>query len=163
MNESEQLKLQAYLDGELTSLERAEVATLLEGSADARQLLAELQHTQAAIRGNESERSLDCSREFYWSRIERELSATTQEAAPTPGISLLQWLRGHVRSVAGVGIAAAAVIVGLVFFPVHAQATESDWEVLHPDTGMVSLRDYQNGITVVMLYDRTTPGFTSGK
>lgn len=162
MNESEQLKLQAYLDGELTGRERAEVAKLLDVRGDARELLAELQHTRAALRGNEPERKLDCSREFYWSRIERELNAPAQEAVPAIGEGLLHWLRGHVRSLAGAGVAVAAVIATLIFFPVRARATESDWEVLHPDTGMVSLRDYQNGITVVMLYDRSTPGFTSG-
>ena len=162
MNESEQLKLQAYLDGELTGREREEVARQPDQRADARELLAELQHTRSAIRGNEPEHRLDCSREFYWSRIERALAATDQETAPAPGIGLLHWLRGHLRSMAGVGLAAAAITVTLVFFPLRARAAESDWEVIHPGTGMVSLRDYQSGITVVMLYDRTTPGFTSG-
>jgi len=162
MNELEPLKLQAYLDGELTGREREEVARLLDEREDARQLLAELQHTRAALRSHEVERKLECSREFYWSRIERELAATPQVTAPAPGVNLLHWLRGHVRSVAGFGIAVAVVIVTVVFLPVRAQAAESEWEVLHPQTGMVNLRDYQSGITVVMLYDRSRPDFTSG-
>ena len=162
MNESEQLKLQAYLDGELTGRERDEVAKLLDAREDARELLAELQHTRAAVRGNEPERKVDCTREFYWSRIEREMDATSQDAEPAVGVGLFQWLRGHVRSVAGAGVALAVLALTFTVFMQRASVTESDWEVLHPETVMVSLRDYQAGITVVMLYDRTTPGFTSG-
>ena len=162
MNESEQLNLQAYLDGELTGRERDEVARLLDEREDARQLLAELQHTRAAIRGNEPVRTLDCSREFYWNRIERELAGSVQEDAPTPAVNLVHWLRGHLRSVVGTGIAVAALALLLTLFTAGPAVAESEWEVLHPQTGMVNLRDYQNGITVVMLYDRSRPDFTSG-
>lgn len=162
MNETEQLKLQAYLDGELTGRERDEVAELLDKRDDARELLAELQHTRAAIRGNEPARRLDCSREFYWSRLERELAGSVQEDGPAPAVNLLHWLRGHLRTVVGTGMAVALLALTLTLFSAGPAAAESEWEVLHPQTGMVSLRDYQSGITVVMLYDRTTPGFTSG-
>ncbi len=162
MNEQEQLKLQAYLDGELTDRERGEVAALLDERADARELLAELQHTRAALHGNEPVRTLTCSREFYWHRLERELTAAEQEAGPAPAVTLLHWLRGHLRPILGTGVVVALLALTLTLFSTAPVAAESDWEVLHPETGMVSLRDYQNGITVVMLYDRSTPGFTSG-
>jgi anti-sigma factor RsiW len=163
MNESEQLKLQAYLDGELTERERADVAALLDAEEDARRLLAELQQTRSAIRDNEPGRSLDCSREFYWKGIAAKLASSPGETAPTPGVNLMQWLRGHVRSLVGTGVAVAALALLLTLFGAGPAVAESDWEVLHPQTGMVSLRDYQSGITVVMLYDRTKPDFTSGE
>lgn len=163
MNESEQLKLQAYLDGELTDRERADVAALLGADEDARQLHAELRHTRTAIRDNEPGRSLDCSREFYWNGIKSRLEDSSVETAPIPAASLMQWLRGHVRSLVGTGVAVAALALLLTLFSAGPAVAESDWEVLHPQTGMVSLRDYQSGITVVMLYDRTKPDFTSGE
>lgn len=163
MNEQEQLKLQAYLDGELTSRERDEVAGLLDARADGRELLVELQHTRAALRSGEVERRLDCSREFYWTRIEREISTTVQETGTPPVFGWLGWLRRHVAQAAGAGAALALLAISLtVFYPQRVTA-ESEWEVLHPETGMVNLRDYQSGITVVMLYDRTKPDFTSGQ
>jgi anti-sigma factor RsiW len=163
MNEQEQLKLQAYLDGELTSRERDEVAGLLDARADGRELLVELQHTRAALRGGELERRLDCSREFYWNRIEREISAAVQEPATPPVVGWLGWLRRHVAQAVGAGAALALLAISLtVLYPPRVTA-ESEWEVLHPHTGMVNLRDYQSGVTVVMLYDRTKPDFTSGQ
>ncbi len=163
MNELEQLKLQAYLDGELTSRERDDVAGLLDARADARELLGELQHTRAALRGGELDRRLDCSREFYWNRIEREISAAAQEPGTPPVVGWLGWLRRHVAQAAGAGAALALLTISLVVFYPQRVTAESEWEVLHPQTGMVNLRDYQSGITVVMLYDRTKPDFTSGQ
>lgn len=165
MNEQEQLNLQAYLDGELTGREREEVARLLDAREDARALLAELQHTRATLQAGEQERALDCSREFYWSAIERGIrSAEPQTSKPT-GLGIMAWLRRHPLPIAGAAAVACLAISGFMFLhhPAPSRLGESDWEVLHPGTGMVNYRDFQNGITVVMLYDRTTPDFTSGK
>jgi anti-sigma factor RsiW len=141
MNEQEKLKLQAYLDGELTSRERNEVAGLLDARADAREMLLE----------------------FYWNRIEREISAAAREPGTLPVVGWLGWLRRHVGQAAGAGAALTLVAISLVVFYPQPVTAESEWEVLHPQTGMVNLRDYQSGITVVMLYDRTKPDFTSGQ
>lgn len=162
MNEPEQLKLQAYLDGELTSRERDDVAGLLDARADARELLGELQHTRAALRSGEVGRRLECSREFYWNRIERAISAAVQEPGTPPVVGWLGWLRRHFAPAAGAGAALALLTISLIVFYPQRVTAESEWEVLHPQTGMVNLRDYQSGITVVMLYDRTKPDFTSG-
>lgn len=168
MKENEQLKLQAYLDGELTGREREEVAKLIDAREDVRALLAELQHTRAALRQGEPERRLDCSREFYWSQIERgiESQAVEASAGKGAGIGVLSWMRRHFAQVAGAA-AVACLIATLAIFVNHsasrAPLAESEWEVFHPNTGMVNYRDYENGITVVMLYDRSSPDFTSGK
>lgn len=168
MNEQEHLKLQAYLDGELNGRERDEVIRLLDTREDARELMAELQNTRAALRGAEPERRLDCSREFYWSGIERGINTATAETPAAAGIGLLAWLRRHVAQVTAAA-AAVCLITTVAIFSRHPGATpnpslaESDWEVLHPGTGMMSYRDFENGITVVMLYDRTNPDFTSGQ
>lgn len=163
MNEQEQLKLQAYLDGELTNRARNEVAGLLDAREDARELLRELQHTRAALRGGELERRLDCSREFYWNRIQREISAAAQEPGTPPAVAWFGWLRRHFAQAMGAGAALTLLVISLIVYYPQRVTAESEWEVLHPQTGMVNLRDYQSGITVVMLYDRTKPDFTSGQ
>jgi len=166
MNEQEQLKLQAYLDGELTGREREEVAGLLDHRADARELLAELQHVRAALRDGDPDVRLDCSREFYWSGIERALATTPAGSGLGTGLGLTAWLRRHLAPLAGAAAGLALMATTVLVFNHPAASTEmraeGEWEVVHPDTGMVNYRDYQNGITVVMLYDRSTPGFTSG-
>jgi hypothetical protein len=168
MNEEQQLKLQAYLDGELAGREREEMAGLLAADEGARALHEELRHTRSALRENEPERRLDCTREFYWGGVERgiERSAFDTDSAASPGE--VSWLRRFFAPIAGALAVVALLFVTLSDFsfnpsPSSPVATaESEWEVLHPETGMVNYRDYQNGITVVMLYDRSTPGFTSG-
>jgi anti-sigma factor RsiW len=83
MKEETQFKLQAYLDGELSPAERNEIEALLRQDADARALLAELRQTTAAFSGYEAGIKLPESREFYWSKIQREIrrspEATTRE------------------------------------------------------------------------------------
>jgi anti-sigma factor RsiW len=166
MNEQEQLKLQAYLDGELAGWEREQVATMIEVRDDARALLEELQHTRAALRQGEPDRRLDCTREFYWSGVEQGIQNPLPEPVTISRDGWFAWLRQHLAPVAGAVAAAAVLIVTVAVFSFHTGAApalvESEWEVLHPNTGMVNFRDYQNGVTVVMLYDRSTPGFTSG-
>ncbi len=84
MNIDQQLKLQSYLDGELSERESQEVANWLAADAEARALFAELKNTTTALAGNELEVKLPESREFYFSKIqrqiEREANTTTRKA-----------------------------------------------------------------------------------
>ena len=73
MNQELQLKLQAYLDGELAPAELREITELLAQDTESKALYAELQATKALVRGNELEHKLGESREFYWSKIAREI------------------------------------------------------------------------------------------
>lgn len=161
MSEHEQLKLQAYLDGELTEKERPEVAQWLDSSDEARQLLAELQHTRNAVHGDELERKLDCTREFYWNSIAREIEKTGSAAVGHRGEGLVGWLRHHMAQIAGAVAGVALVAFTFVAMTEEPEA-DSVWEVLDPDMAMVNYSDFENGITVVMLYDQSIPGFTPG-
>ena len=76
-----ELKLQAHLDGELTPAESREVDNLLASDAGARELLAELTLVQKCMAGNEPEARVPETREFYWSKIQREIG---RSANPTP-------------------------------------------------------------------------------
>jgi len=81
MDDKAQLKLQAYLDGELPEGEARELATGLAQDQEAAALLAELRQTRDAIAGSEQVRALPESREFYWSKIQR---AIERAEAPAP-------------------------------------------------------------------------------
>lgn len=161
MNEQEQLKLQAGLDGELTDREMAEVAGWLECRPEARQLKGELDYVRTALRGNELERTLVSSREFYWNRIAAAIEKPSAETVADHHGGFVRWILRHLGQVAGV--AAALALLFFTFTSLDAEPLpESDWKVLDPNTGMANYRDYKNGVTVVMLYDRSTPGFTPG-
>ena len=73
MNVELGIKLQAHLDGELTGRDAQQVAALLESDVEARALFNELQQTRTVLKGNEPEFRLPESREFFWSKIEREI------------------------------------------------------------------------------------------
>jgi len=110
MNQEVGLKLQAYLDGELSATEAREVSSLIEKDADARSLYAELQQTSVALKGNEPDRRLPESREFFWSKIEREIQRL--DAEPAPGTSWwLTFARRHMAAVSGFGVATALLLV----------------------------------------------------
>jgi len=156
MSEEQQLRLQAYLDGELPEEERRQVESWLASDEGARALLDELSSTVNALRENEPEHRPDCSREFYWSGIAREI-----EKAETPASNLaskdgvLRWLMRHLAPVATGAV--ALVVLAIFSFPKSAPeepVVDSAWEVLDPDTAMVNYTDFENGITVVMLYDQ---------
>src|SRR5260370_22648469 len=99
MNHESELKLQAFLDCELPEAEAREVANWLARDQEAALLLAELRRTREALSGFESTIRLPESREFFWSKIEREIRRQEQTApvsGPAPKPSF--WLRFLVPS-----------------------------------------------------------------
>src|SRR6516165_10549542 len=87
MDDKAQLKLQAYLDGELPEGEARELATGLAQDQEAAALLAELRQTRDAIAGSEQVRALPESREFYWSKIQRAIERAEAPAPQPAGVS----------------------------------------------------------------------------
>jgi len=113
MKEELQLDLQAYLDGELSSKDAREVAARIEIDPEASALHTQMQQTSALLKGNEVDRRLPQTREFFWSQIERQISREEQRGT-TSAPWWLEFLRRHVGAVSGVGVAAALVILGAV-------------------------------------------------
>src|SRR5260370_37928654 len=119
MDNESQLKLQAFLDGELPKAEAAEVANWLARDQEAALLLAELRRTREALSGFGSTIRLPESREFFWSKIEREIRRQERTASvfgPEPKPSF--WLRflvpsGALAIVAATLLFAAAQVVVL--------------------------------------------------
>src|SRR5207248_10178203 len=81
INHQTELKLQAYLDEELASGEASEIRELLERETEARSLWEELNATRTLLAGNELEFKLPGTREFYWSKIRRQIEREDQRAA----------------------------------------------------------------------------------
>ena len=112
MNLDQQLKLQSYLDGELSPRESRQVTELLKVDASARALLEELKITKTALAGNELEVKLPESRDFFFSKIQRQIERETQAQAQTQKaperIPILAQLRRYFLPLAG---ATAAVIL----------------------------------------------------
>jgi anti-sigma factor RsiW len=152
MNADLELKLQAYLDGELPAGEVKGVEALLAQNAGARDLLAELTNTRAALSGHEAGIKLPESREFYWSKIQREIQREAAVPRAEASLSALGWLRRFVTPVGAV----AAVLLGVMM--VHHQlggsrsgfaagAVETDFA----DAESFTYRDYDSGTTLVWL------------
>ena len=78
MNIDQQLQLQSYLDGELSPGETRQVTELLKVNAEARALLAELKNTTTALSGSELEIKLPETRDFFFSKIQRQIEREEQ-------------------------------------------------------------------------------------
>lgn len=145
MNQETQYKLQAYLDGELSEADRAGIETLLARDAGAQALLAELRHTTGALAGYEAEIKLPESREFYWSKIQREIQ---RQPAPVraDGWSLSAWLR---RILAPAGALAAVAIVVMLSLP--RAGGGGDYFAASGDAVAFTYQNYKTGTTLVWL------------
>jgi len=113
MTEEQQLKVQAFLDGELPESDSREVAAWLARDADAAALMGELKNTRQALKEFEQPASVKLpeSREFYWSKIKREIERTTPAPAAAERASLFTWFR---RALMPLGTVAALALVALV-------------------------------------------------
>ena len=113
INYETQLKLQAYLDGELSAGEAKAIADLLASEPGAQALYQELRIARSLLSGNELERKLPESREFYWSKIQRQIERV--ESTLTDGVAEPEAPRWWTRFLAPVG-----VLAGLTIFVVVA-------------------------------------------
>ncbi|MBA4146824.1 MAG: hypothetical protein H0X66_01830 [Verrucomicrobia bacterium] len=155
MNHEQQLQLQAYLDGELSDRESRKVTDLLASNEEARNLFSELQFTRTALVENEPEFKLPESREFFWSKIQREIRQT--EAAPVPtaaGVSVFAWLQRYLMPVSVVAVLA---VIG-IFAMSKSQPTQTAYafgeiEALNGDMDSITFRSEAERMTVIYLYD----------
>lgn len=148
-----ELKLQAHLDGELTLAETREVEGLLAGDADARELLAELTLVQTCLAGNEPEARVPESREFYWSKIQREIDRASNPAPVRRG-----WLRAFQgRLLWSTGALAGIALAALFLFDGRGLSTYSQPEEvsnLNEEMNSISFRSETHQMSVVYLFDR---------
>jgi anti-sigma factor RsiW len=159
INHDSQLKLQAFLDGELSAREAEEVQRWLAKDQEAQLLLAELQNTNASLVGYEAEIKLPESREFFWSRIQREIERQTPAPVSKPSFSLAGWLQRHLVPASGLGVALLAILLVVQLHPASASQL-GEMELSSNDMGAVTFRNQEEKVTVVWLYDRSDSEFT---
>jgi anti-sigma factor RsiW len=149
IDQEAKLKLQAYVDNELSNRESLEIAARVERDPEARALCAELKEIRTLLACDELEVKLPESREFYWSKIEREiLRGSAQAAEPVPS-GRYWWTRFFAPAV---GFAVLLITTLLVLRP-HPMASRLSelHEIESPldDTSTISFHSQSAGMTVV--------------
>ena len=145
MTKEQQVRLQAFLDGELPEREMREVAAWIAANPEAAALQLELTNTRQALKDFEKDIKLPESREFFWSKIERELNRVERAQAARPEVSPFLWLRRGLISAGGL----AVVLVGLLIAWPRPATAQPEVETALADCGALTYRDEQAGMTVV--------------
>jgi anti-sigma factor RsiW len=140
-----QLKLQACLDGELSPRRARRLQGRLAGDPEAQALLRELKATTGALAAFDQDLKLPESREFFWSKIEREIRRLPQpEPARAPASLLAGWRRWLTPAGALAAVLLAALLLGR---PARAPQIESGLA----DSGALTYRDFAASATIVWL------------
>lgn len=143
------MKLQAYIDGELPEGEAREAANRLAADSEAVALLAELRNTRKAIKGFEETIKLPETREFYWSKIEREIQRLEVKTEPV-SIPFSARLRRLLLPAAACALLAIAGFVAVQQI-VPTGSSSPQLETASLDPGAITYRDDAQGVTVVWL------------
>jgi len=153
INHEFELKLQAYLDKELSGADAAEVERRLSEDGEGQALLEELRNTKAAMAAGEPEIKLPENREFYWSKIAREIERLeTPARVATRKVSWFAWARGHLKPLSGVAILSCLAMITML----HSQRAGGQFgemELASDDMGAYTFRDQQQKMTMVWFYD----------
>jgi anti-sigma factor RsiW len=152
-----QLKLQAYLDGELSEAEAKEMARRLAQDQELVGLLAELRNTREALAGSQTLVPLPESREFFWSKIEREIQRLPAPAPQRPS-RLAAWRRFLVPA----GAVAGVVIVAMLSL-MRPPSAGPVVETALAESGAFTYRDYNSGATLIWLSYPAENEFAEGQ
>ena len=150
-----ELKLQSYLDGELSGRQEREVAAWLAGDAEAQTLLDELTMTKTALAGSELEPKLPEAPEFYWNKIQREIQRAEQ-AQPKSAPGFLAAWRRMLAPLAGVALIAFLTVYSVKMYDGGDDSRHhlAVIENLSEHTGAYSFRSQSEKMFVVWVYDR---------
>ncbi len=148
MDKDAQLKIQAYLDGELPEAEAQAIDRWLVEDEGAAALLSELDNTRKALVGHDQPVQLPESREFFWSKIEREI---LRQESPRPAPQTVPWWIAWRRLLMPVGGTAALVLAGLIAGGVLGRSNRPEMETTAADAEAFTYSDYDGGTTLVWL------------
>lgn len=150
MKQDIQLKLQAYLDGELTPADAKAVADLIAGDTAARELLTELTNTRAALAAHEVDVKVPATREFYWSGIRREIERQDKaDRAEAQDVSIFAVLKRMLVPASGLVAVMLAVMLAGQSFRSSGNVVREESETTFTDAGAFTYRDYASGTTLV--------------
>lgn len=153
MNDELAIKIQAFLDGELPEPEAREISSLIASDADVAALHKELKHTRAALAGFEKRIVVPETRDFYWSKIQREIErheAEHERPAAEP-VSVFHWVRRALLPVTGLALLALVLFVSLRRQASQSATPAAALEVASADASSMTYRDYESGVTLVWL------------
>jgi anti-sigma factor RsiW len=154
-----QIKIQAFADGELAEAGAREIAALIAKDQDAAALHAELKNTRRALAGAEQGIKLPETREFFWSKISREIERSERvqpaAAAPTTWQSIARWLKP-------LGAVAAILVVAIVAFEQMGGSNGGDLLTASVDMDAITYRDEADGTTFVWFTDAEENGVANG-
>lgn len=157
MNEQD-LRLQAYLDGEMTPREAAEIEQWLKKDPAASSLLQELRTVREVLRTNEPEIKLPETREFYWSKISRAIEAEEKSVSRlAPAVSW--WKPAWAQPLLAVGVLGFMLLCGIFLLPrqsplLVSEVVLSEVEASNDDMDSVTYRSEADRMTVVYLFNR---------
>jgi anti-sigma factor RsiW len=150
MNDELKLKLQAWLDGELSPSQAEDLARTVASDPQAQRLVAELKAVKTALAGNEPAIKVCASREFYWSQIQHRIQhQETVQPTHSFGRSLLAHWRQLLIPVAGAA-AGLALLAGSLKQPLP-NSTFAETTATSSEMEAVTFHDQKAGMTVVWL------------
>ena len=149
-----ELKLQAYLDGELSTDESGAAGEAIGRDPELRALIDELNATRELLAGHEAEVQVPESREFYWSQIRRRIESgeKQRDTDPSKGVASAWWMR--ILAPAGM-LGALAVFLAVALkqseTPSGVLAMSESHEIETPleETSSFSFRSETAAMTVV--------------
>jgi len=152
-----ELRLQAWVDGEMSEREAARIATWVARDAEAGELAAHLRAVRKLVVDNEPVLPLPETRQFYWSQIERQIQREAPDSEPAPISWLARW-RQLMISVGGA--TALACVLILAVNQIHRPTFD---EISATDLGMeaVTFHDQSAQMTVVWLQDSSQASATA--
>jgi anti-sigma factor RsiW len=166
MNGDLKLKLQAWVDGELTGAEAHQVEALVAKDAQAAAVVGELRITRAFLADNELAVPVPATREFYWSQIRRGIEQAERAGSATPATSSF-WsaLRRFMVPASGLAMVMLLAALSVKYFgsdSLEDAATQMvEVENLSDDMSSISYRSQAENLFVVYVYSKDTTGGTT--
>ncbi|MEI7731468.1 MAG: hypothetical protein WCO56_17975 [Verrucomicrobiota bacterium] len=155
MNREEQIRVMAYLDGELTPAESKQVELWLATSPDGQGLAAELRLTREALRGNETSVKVPESPEFYWSKIQQAIEREERQTVP---VSQPWWvmLRRYLKPISGFALFMLLAMGSTEFWMTGARYEAVEVENMSEHTQSLSFHNQAERMSVVWIVNRDT-------
>lgn len=145
----QQLKLQAYLDGELSGSEARQVADWVAQDPAAAALLNELRQTNQTLVGLEDGVKVPETREFYWSKIKTAIEHEERQARrAVVEVSWISRLRRVLVPAAGLALVALVAVVGVRNL---GQSRYPSTVTFLEDVQAFTYHDFSAGTTLVWL------------
>jgi anti-sigma factor RsiW len=152
-----ELRLQAWLDGELPEKEARQVGEWIARDAEASALVAELRAINEVLPSNETPRTVPATREFYWSQLERRLQQPVAAAKPVRSSWLARW-QSYLLPLTGMAAVACALIVTTrhgrppTFDEICATSDAMETVTFHDQSGQMTVVWLQNSSPIAPLH-----------